>query len=101
MNLRPSFVVAFALLMGAGLALAKLPPASDEAKAKSAAAAAKAAHGGKIGRYQLCKVQDKVVADYLARAKKAGTATGAPVAMAACQDPGPFMAAGAAPAAKK
>ena len=37
-------------------ALAKLPPPSDEAKAKAAEAAAKAAWSDKVGAYQLCQV---------------------------------------------
>lgn len=101
MTSHPLLAVAVSLALAAGTAAAKLPAPSDEAKAKAAEAAAKAAHGGKVGAYQLCKVQDKVAADYLARAKKAGTATGAVVATGACADPGPLVAAAAAPASKK
>lgn len=93
--------VALVLMLAGGAVLAKLPAPSEEAQAKAAEAAAKAAHAGKVGAYQLCKVQDKVAADYLARAKKAGTATGAVVATGACADPGPMVAAAAAPAPKK
>ena len=46
----------------AGAALAKLPPLSDEAKAKAAEAAAKAAWTDKVGAYQLCQSMDKVAA---------------------------------------
>ncbi len=85
-------------------AWAKLPvPApSDEAKAKAAEAAAKAAHGGKVEGYLLCKSQNKAVAHYAkttAAAKKDGKVPAAP---AACTDPGPYVAAapaGTAPAA--
>lgn len=93
MKISSSLPLTLALLLGAGTALAKLPPPSDEAKAKAAEAAAKAAHGGKVANYQLCKVQDKVAADYMARAKKAGTAVKPAVATPACADPGPFVAA--------
>lgn len=78
-------------------ALAKLPPPSDEAKAKAAEAAAKAAHAGKVEAYQLCKAQDRVAAYYRKTHKDAPKAAATP----ACADPGPFVAApaGAAPAA--
>ena len=95
--------LALALLAAAPLALAKLPPPSDEAKAKAAEAAAKTAHGNKVANFQLCKSMDKVAAAYLAQAKKAGKDV-KPTATAACEDPGPFVyvppapASGAAPA---
>ncbi len=73
-------------------AVASLPPPSDEAKAKAAEAAAKSAHAGKVSAYQLCKVQDKVAADYYAAARQAGKATHAPEATPPCVDPGPFVA---------
>jgi hypothetical protein len=94
-------LLALSLIGATSLALAKLPPPSDEAKAKAAEAAAKAAHGGKVAAYQLCKSMDKVAAGYYADAKKAGRDTKPPVATPACADPGPFVAAApAAPAAK-
>ena len=80
-----------ALLLVAGSAFAKLPPPSDEAKAKAAEAAAKAAYAGKVAGYQLCKSMDKVAAGYYAAAKKAGTATNPPVATPPCADPGKFV----------
>lgn len=83
------FISALALMVGG--AMAKLPAPSDEAKAKSAEAAAKAAHGGKVGAYQLCKVQDRVAANYHARVKKASKPAGVGPAMAPCADPGPFV----------
>ncbi|MCW5656676.1 MAG: hypothetical protein KIT60_03145 [Burkholderiaceae bacterium] len=72
-----------------GAALAKLPPLSDEAKAKAAEAAAKTAHGDKVNAYKLCQVMDRVAATYVADAKKAGKDV-KPVATPACVDPGPF-----------
>ena len=83
-------------------ALAKLPPVSDDAKAKAAEAAAKAAHGGKVASYQLCKAMDRVAARYQSDAAKAGKAVGKPTETPACADPGPYVAAtppAAAPAA--
>lgn len=91
-------IAVFAL--GAALslsALAKLPPLNDEAKAKAAEAAAKAAHGGKVDGYLLCKSQDKVVAHY----RKGNKDAKAAAATSPCADPGPFVytPAGAAPPA--
>jgi hypothetical protein len=82
-------------------ALAKLPAPSDEAKAKAAEAAAKAAHGGKVAAFALCKTQDRVAAGYFAKAKLDGKAAPAAAATPACADPGAFVykPAGAAPAA--
>ena len=70
--------------------LAKLPPLSDEAKAKAAEAAAKTAWTGKVDAYQLCKAQDKVAAAYYKSAKAAGKETKPPMPAPACADPGPF-----------
>jgi len=95
------------LLLGAvaaGSALAKLPAPvlSDEAKAKAAEAAAKAAHGNKVAEFHLCKSMDRTAARYLAEAKKAGKETKPPTATPPCVDPGAFVypppAAAAAPA---
>ena len=79
------------LALLAGPALAKLPPPSDEAKAKAAEAAAKTAHGGKVESYKLCMAMDKVAAGYQATAKKAGKPAPAPTETPACADPGPFV----------
>lgn len=84
------------------VASAKLPPPSEEAKAKAAEAAAKTAHGGKVEAFQLCKSMEKVAAGYYAEAKKAGKKVNPPTATPACADPGPFVytpAVAAAPAA--
>ncbi|WP_341917097.1 hypothetical protein [Polaromonas sp. YR568] len=70
--------------------LAKLPPVSDEAKAKAAEAAARAAWAGKVDGYLLCKSMDKVAASYFKTAKAAGKETKPPVATPACADPGAF-----------
>lgn len=72
------------------LALAKLPPPSDEAKAKAAEAAAKAAWAGKVDAYRSCQSQDKVAAGYYAAAKAAGKETKPAIATPACADPGVF-----------
>lgn len=81
-------------------AVAKLPALSDEAKAKAAEAAAKAAHGNKVAAYQLCKSRDKVAAHYY---KTQGKGKAAPTATPPCADPGAYKPAdqAAAPAAAK
>jgi hypothetical protein len=77
----------------ASLAVARLPPPDDAAKAKAAEAAAKGAWQGKVDAYELCKVQDRIAAQYK-RAAAAGSANSAKPAPAAgppaCADPGPF-----------
>jgi hypothetical protein len=75
--------------LAAASAWAKLPPVSDEAKAKAAEAAAKTAWTNKVADYQLCKAADRVAAVYLAEAKKAGK-TVTPTPTPPCADPGPF-----------
>ncbi|HMZ02593.1 MAG TPA: hypothetical protein PLU79_23300 [Burkholderiaceae bacterium] len=102
-----SIALSLAAVLAATLATpatAKLPAPSDEAKAKAAEAAAKTAHGNKVADFQLCKAQDRVAAQHLAAAKKAGKDAKPPVATTACTDPGPFVytppaAASGAPAA--
>lgn len=97
----------------AGSAWAKLPAPSDDAKAKAAEAAAKAAHAGKVDNFKLCQSMDRVAAYYRADSKKAGKDTKPATETPACADPGPFATpvaaaatpapapAAAAPAAKK
>lgn len=82
------------VFLSAGLAYAKLPPPSEEAKAKAAEAKAKADHGDKVGAYKLCLAQNRIAEHYLkAKAEKPQSTP--------CQDPGPFGAAPpAAPDAK-
>lgn len=93
-------LLTWSLLAGVpALALAKLPPLNDEAKAKAAEAAAKTAWTGKVEAYQLCKAQDKVAASYYKSAKAAGKETKPPAAAPACADPGAFTYA--APEAAK
>ncbi len=80
-------------LLVAVAAHAKLPapaPLSDEAKAKAAEAAARAAHGGKVAAFQLCRSMDVAAANHFktaaAMGKPVNSATDAP----ACVDPGAF-----------
>ena len=70
--------------------LAKLPPLSDEAKAKAAEATAKTAWTGKTDSYLLCKSQDKVAAGYYKTAMAAGKPTKPAATVPPCSDPGAF-----------
>jgi len=90
MTLRNALILSTALLALGSTAWAKLPPPSDEAKAKAAEAAAKSAYGAKLDAYKLCLAMDRVVASYQAAAKAAGKAVPTPEPTAACTDPGPF-----------
>ena len=80
-----------AVLLGAAQVSAKLPPPSEEAKAKAAEAAAKTAHGNKVADFQLCKSMDQVAAKYMADAKKAGKEAKPATATPPCADPGAFV----------
>ena len=83
---------------------AKLPAPSDEAKAKTAATAAKTAWTDKVSAYQLCQAMNRVADGYSKDAKAAGRETQPAVETPACADPGAFVppvavAAASAPAA--
>jgi hypothetical protein len=83
-------MLASLLITAAALAMAKLPPPSDEVKAKAAEAAAKAAWSGKVDAYLSCKAQDRVAAQYYKTAKAANKDTKPATAMPPCADPGAF-----------
>jgi hypothetical protein len=83
-------IAASLLITVSALAMAKLPPPSDEAKAKAAEAAAKAAWDGKVDAYLSCKAQDKVAAHYYKTAKAAGKDTKPATATPPCTEPGAF-----------
>jgi hypothetical protein len=95
-----SIAVGAALAVASGVALAKLPAPTltDAQKAAAAEAAAKTAHGGKVAAYQLCESENRTAAKYIA-AEKAKGKTVTPQLTKACENPGPFQAAGAAAAA--
>jgi hypothetical protein len=73
-------------------AAAKLPPLSDEAKAKAAETAAKTAWTDKVSAYQLCRAMDRTVENHKKTAQAAGKPVAAPVETPPCTDPGPFVA---------
>ncbi len=82
-------LMALGFLFAAGVA-AKLPPLSDDAKAKAAEATARAAYADKVGGYKLCLSMDKVAAYYMADAKKSGKDVKPATATPPCADPGQF-----------
>ena len=92
--MRPALALAaLALAAGsfAGSVFAKLPPLSDEAKAKAAEAAARGAWTEKVGAYKMCLSMDRVAETYRTSSKSAGKDAPAPVAVPPCADPGPFV----------
>jgi len=94
---KPLLLISALALSGA--VLAKLPPLSEEAKAKAAEAAAKTAHANKVADFQLCKSREKVAAHYYKTTGKGKPVSKEPTP--ACADPGPYKPAeqAAAPAA--
>jgi len=76
--------------LSTGLVLAKLPPPTEEAKAKAAEAAAKSAWTGKVDAYKTCLAQDRAVANYRKTRAAAGQNVPAPANAQPCSDPGPF-----------
>ncbi len=83
-------LIAFlALAVTAGVAIAKLPPLSEEAKAKAAEAAARAAWTDRVAAYKLCQSMDRVAATYIERSRGEGK-TVLPVTTPPCSDPGQF-----------
>jgi len=92
MRLVPTLI---SIALGASFAAtvhAKIPPPTDEAKAKAAEAVAKTAWGDKVQAYHLCQSMDRVADAYRKGSKSSGKETQAPVATPACTDPGPFIA---------
>ena len=88
--MRPSlFVAACASVLAFGAA-AKLPPLSDEAKAKAAEAAHRASWNDKVASYQLCQSQEKVAAAYRKTAAAAGKAASAAETTPPCAEPGAY-----------
>jgi len=72
-------------------AIAKLPPLTDEAKAKAAEATSKAAWSAKVANFQLCNAINRTAAHHHAHVQKAGGQAPAPIDNAACVDAGPFV----------
>ena len=96
-----AFAALAASCLAAGVAFAKLPPLSDEAKAKAADTAAKAAWADKVGLYQLCQSMDHVASAYRASAAAGGKPASGAEPTPPCADPGPYVATQITPAASK
>jgi len=79
-------------------AAAKLPPLSDDAKAKAAETAAKTAWTDKVASFQLCKAMNKAAASYQMAMKQDGKTAATPIDTPACADPGPYVSPAAASA---
>ena len=86
--MRRIILASLAATLTVATAHAKLPPLSDEAKAKAAETAAKSAWSDKVGGYQLCQSMNRVAARYRKDQKDAPAAVETP----ACADPGAFVA---------
>jgi hypothetical protein len=82
-------------LMCLGSAWGKLPPPTEEARAKSAEAATKAAWTDKVGAYQLCLAMDRTATAYRRKAAAEGKITAAPSPTPPCSDPGPYASTSA------
>lgn len=91
-----TIAAALAAALACGTAWAKLPPLTDEQKAKAAETKAKADWQAKVDAYQLCLSQDRVARFYDESLKAKDKPVPQPVATTPCADPGPFQAASAA-----
>jgi hypothetical protein len=80
--------IALAVLMMTGLAVAKLPPPDETAKAKAAETKNKTAWSDKLAAYKLCLAQDRVAAQYLKEKGKPKPEVSVP----ACTNPGSYVA---------
>ena len=96
MNRVPEFLLVLSCAVFASAALAKLPPPSEEAKAKAEETKAKAADAAKKDAELLAKTQDRVAERYIKEQKAKGVVVKpTPIAAAAP------AAATPAPATKK
>ena len=84
-------VIAALVCLSSTLVCAKLPPPTEEAKAKAAEANAKSAWSDKVGLYQLCVSMDRTAAAYRKTTKAAGKPVPAVVAMPPCAHPGDYV----------
>lgn len=89
--MKPAITLIFAAAVATlfvGSALAKMPDATPEAKAKADLTKAENAHKDKIAAYQLCQSQDKAAKRYLAAPEGKGKK---PASQPPCADPGKFV----------
>lgn len=90
MSVLRTCVATLAVAALVGPVAAKLPPLSEEAKAKAAEAAARTAWSNKVADYKLCLSMERVAAKYRADQQAAGKEVKPATATPACADPGPF-----------
>ncbi len=83
-------IAAIICLLSTGV-FAKLPPATEEAKAKAAETNAKSAWSDKVGLYQLCVSMDRTAAGYRKSTKASGKPVPVPVATPPCTNPGVYV----------
>jgi len=76
----------------ASVALAKLPPLTDDEKAKAAEATAKSAWADKVDLYKLCRAQDRIAQKYRDTAKSEGKTPAPTATTPPCADPGAYVA---------
>jgi hypothetical protein len=84
-------VIALIVATSTGPVFAKLPPATEQAKALAAETAAKTAWSDKVALYQLCMSMDRTADAYRRRLKEGGEAVPTAVATAPCTNPGPYQ----------
>lgn len=85
-------VAAFIAALSAGILFAKLPPPSEEARAKGAETAAKSAWSDKLSAYKTCLAADRVVENYRKTLAAQGKEVRPSASTPPCVDPGPFVA---------
>ena len=85
-------VLAVITLAYMGLAWGKLPPLSDDDKAKAAQTVAKAAWNDKVSLYKACLAMDRVAEVYRRDLKSQGKQIPVTTPTAPCADPGPYVA---------
>ncbi len=100
MKSRKALTIAALCLFTTGAVLAKLPPLTEEQKAKAEEAKVKAAEVAKMEADQLSKSQDRVAARYIQQQKAKGV-TVTPTVIPAPAAASPAQAAPAAPAPAK
>jgi len=85
-------IAALVAALSAGILFAKLPPPSDEARAKAAETAAKSAWTDKVGAYKTCLAMDRTAENYRKTRAAQGKEARPAIATPPCTDPGPFVA---------
>ena len=93
-------IALIAALLG-GLAAAKLPAPTDDAKMKAVEAAAKGSWNDKVASYRLCLAMDRTAEAYRKNMKDPGKEAPVATTTPPCADPGPFLATPITPEASK